>query len=82
MRFLFAVTAIVLALLVAVPEVPAAEVKHQTLVTKFDGTESCTRCHKNSAKEVAESLHYQQLAVPQFTEGWEKGKAAGMMDTF
>jgi len=82
MRFLLAATVIVLALLVAVPEAPAAEGKHQKFITKFDGTESCTRCHKNSAKDVAESLHYQQSAVPQFLEGWEKGKAAGMMNTY
>jgi hypothetical protein len=82
MKILIIAVAVALALLVAAPEAPAAEGKHQKFVTKYEGTESCTRCHKNTAKDVAESLHYQQLAVPQFLEGWEKGKAAGMMNTY
>ncbi len=82
MKVFFAVLAIMVMLPVLAPDVSAADNKHQKFVPKYDGTESCTRCHKNSAKEVAESLHYQQYAVPQFVEGWEKGKYAGMLDTY
>jgi hypothetical protein len=62
----------------------AAGTSHATYVTRYDGPGSCTSssCHEGSAKEVAESLHYQQRAVPQFLEGWEAGKIAGMMETY
>ena len=56
--------------------------KHEKLVKGYTGTESCSVCHKNSAKEMAESLHYLQLGEPRFLVNWPKGKLAGMMDTF
>jgi len=57
---------------------------HAEYVKKYEGTVSCTAtsCHEGAAKEVVESLHYQQRAVPQFLEGWEAGKFAGMMESY
>jgi hypothetical protein len=62
----------------------AAGSSHADYVKKYEGTASCTAasCHEGAAKEVAESLHYQQRAVPQFLEGWEAGKLAGMMESY
>ena len=62
----------------------AAGSSHAEFVKKYDGTATCTAatCHDGAAKEVAESLHYQQRAVPQFLEGWEAGKLAGMMESY
>jgi hypothetical protein len=62
----------------------AAGSSHAEFVKKYDGTASCTSasCHEGAAKEVAESLHYQQRAVPQFLEGWEAGKLAGMTESY
>jgi len=62
----------------------AAGSTHADYVKKYEGTATCTAatCHEGAAKEVAESLHYQQRAVPQFLEGWEAGKPAGMMESY
>ena len=61
----------------------AAGASHADYVKKYEGTTTCTAtCHEGAAKEVAESLHYQQRAVPQFLEGWEAGKLAGMMESY
>ncbi len=62
----------------------AAGSSHAGYVSRYEGPRSCTvaSCHEGSAKEAAESLHYQQRAVPQFLEGWEAGKVAGMTETY
>jgi len=62
----------------------AAGASHTEYVKKYEGTASCTAaaCHEGAAKEVAESLHYQHRAVPQFLEGWEPGKLAGMAESY
>ncbi len=62
----------------------AAAASHAEHVTKYEGPATCTAasCHEGAAKEVAESLHYQQRAVPQLLEGWEAGKLAGMMESY
>jgi len=40
---------------------------HADYVKKYEGTASCAAtCHEGAAKEVAESLHYQQRAVRSF----------------
>jgi len=59
----------------------AQEPSHVRHVAKYEGTASCVSaaCHEGTAKEVAESLHYQQVGIPQFLEGWEPGKPAGML---
>jgi len=59
-----------------------AQNKHEKLVKNYTGTESCSTCHKSSAIEVAESLHYLQLAEPRLVVNWPKDKLAGMMDSF
>lgn len=62
----------------------AAGPSHAGYVSKYEGPRSCTAasCHESSAKEAAESLHYQQRVVPQFLDGWEAGKVAGMAETY
>lgn len=57
---------------------------HAERIKAYEGPGTCTAasCHEGAAKEVAESLHYQQRAVPQFLEGWEAGKLAGMSETY
>ena len=62
----------------------AAGASHAEHVKKYEGPATCTvaSCHEGAAKEVAESLHYQQRAVPQYLEGWEAGKLAGMMESY
>ena len=62
----------------------AAEASPAEYVKKYEGPSTCTAasCHEGAAREVAESLHYQQRAVPQFLEGWEAGKLAGMMESY
>jgi len=62
----------------------AAGSSHADYVKKYEGTASCTgaSCHEGAAKEITESLHYQQRAVPQFLESWEAGKLAGMMESY
>lgn len=62
----------------------AAGPSHAEYVKTYEGTASCTAvsCHEGAAKEVAESLHYQHRAVPQFLEGWEAGKLAGMTESY
>jgi len=62
----------------------AAGSSHADYVKKYEGTATCTAasCHEGAAKEVSESLHYQQRAVPQFLENWEAGKFAGMMESY
>jgi predicted CxxxxCH...CXXCH cytochrome family protein len=62
----------------------SAGLSHAEYVKQYKGTATCTAasCHEGAAKEVAESLHYQQRAVPQFLESWEAGKFAGMMESY
>jgi hypothetical protein len=62
----------------------AAGPSHAENVKKYEGTATCTSasCHEGAAKEVAESLHYQHRAIPQFLEGWEAGKLAGMAESY
>jgi len=62
----------------------AAGASHADYVKKYEGTATCTAasCHEGAAKEVAESLHYQHRAIPQFLEGREAGKLAGMAESY
>ena len=55
---------------------------HADRIASFEGPQSCTPCHANAAKEVANSLHYIQAYEPKFLVGWEKGNLAGMTLTF
>ena len=74
-----ALTGGVLALLVVAAG--AAESMHAG-IEKYEGTRTCLECHDTLGKEVAMSLHYQLQAEPQFIEGWEKGKTAGMLVSY
>jgi hypothetical protein len=84
MKRIFIVSGIALALSMSGGTVNAAGSSHAEYVKKFEGPRTCTAaaCHPDSAREMAESLHYQQRAVPQFLEGWEAGKLAGMTETY
>jgi hypothetical protein len=82
MRKVLVCMAVLAALLLILPECVLAKTDHATKVLKYEGTQSCARCHKKSVQEVAASAHYQMLGIPPYLEGWEKGKPAGMMDTY
>ncbi len=59
-----------------------AATSHDDKISSYEGTKTCTGCHEKAAKDVAESLHYQQQAEPKFLVDWPKGKTAGMMVSF
>ncbi|MBI5577456.1 MAG: hypothetical protein HY896_13980 [Deltaproteobacteria bacterium] len=84
MRKIFVAAGIMLAMSLSGGTADAAGPSHAGYVKTFEGPRTCTAasCHPDAAKEVAESLHYQQRAVPQFLEGWESGKLAGMTETY
>lgn len=62
----------------------AKEPSHARHVVRYEGTGSCVSasCHEKAAKEVAESLHYQHVGIPQFLEGGDPGKPAGMLVSY
>jgi len=84
MRNVSIAVGVLLAFAVLTGPAHAAGSSHAKHITLYEGTASCTAasCHEGAAKEVAESLHYQQRAVPQYLEGWEAGKLAGMMESY
>jgi hypothetical protein len=84
MRKSFVGLGITLALSLSGGTALAAGTSHVEHIKKYEGSATCTAasCHEGAAREVTESLHYQQRAVPQFLEGWEAGKLAGMMESY
>jgi hypothetical protein len=82
-KFVLGTGLLVLSAMLPVPA-HAAGSSHAEYVRMYEGTASCTAasCHEGAAVEVAESLHYQQRAVPQFLDGWETGRQAGMMESY
>lgn len=60
----------------------AAASTHADNISSYVGPATCAACHEGTAREVAESLHYQQLAIPLFLEGWPAGPPAGMMKSY
>jgi hypothetical protein len=48
----------------------------------YEGPQTCRACHPDTFKDVAVSLHYQQMAEPQFLLGWPKGELAGQAWSF
>jgi nitrate/TMAO reductase-like tetraheme cytochrome c subunit len=52
----------------------SAQNKHEKFVKSYTGTESCSMCHKNSAKEMAESVHYLQLGEHRFVAKLAQGE--------
>lgn len=72
----------VIAALMFMPLQASAGVSHADKISSYEGTKTCAGCHPDSAKEVAESLHYQQEAEPKFLKDWPKGETAGMMRSY
>ena len=70
MRKTILVVLLIIGLLMAGGTVAWADppVAHQA-ITEYTGPETCGMCHPDTAKEVAESVHYQQQAIPQLREG-------------
>jgi hypothetical protein len=54
---------------------------HQN-ISEYTGPGTCAGCHPDAAKEVAESVHYQQQAIPKYREGWPEGVTGGMYVTY
>jgi hypothetical protein len=54
---------------------------HQA-ISAYTGPETCAACHPDAAKEVAESVHYQHQAIPEYREGWPEGVTGGMYVTY
>ena len=82
MRLIVVSIAIAVALLLIDSTANSAEPTHAKLITQDEGSKTCVACHEKSAREFAESLHYQQQAEPQFLKNWEKGKTAGMLVSY
>lgn len=51
-------------------------------IDAYDGPQTCAMCHPDAGKEVAESLHYQHQALPQFLDGVDPAQPVGMMVSF
>lgn len=60
------------------PEVPEAHAS----ITSYEGPQTCATCHPDAAMEMASSLHYQQQGPVPFTNGFDDGEYAGMLNTF
>jgi hypothetical protein len=54
---------------------------HQN-IDEYTGPETCAMCHPDAGKEVAESLHYQNQALPEFLDGVDPDVPVGMMTSF
>jgi hypothetical protein len=68
----------------AVGTVSAQQVQpsHADRISAYEGPQTCRACHPDTFKDVAGSLHYQQMAEPQFLVGWPKGELAGQAWSF
>ncbi len=55
---------------------------HAERISAYEGPQTCRACHPDTFKDVAVSLHYQQMAEPQFLVGWPKGELAGQAWSF
>ncbi len=54
---------------------------HQT-IGEYTGPETCATCHPNAAREVAESLHYQQVAIASSHVPSQEGQQVGMLHDY
>jgi len=59
-----------------------AQPSHGDRISVYEGPQTCRACHPDTFKDVAVSLHYQQMAEPQFLVGWPKGELAGQAWSF
>jgi hypothetical protein len=67
---------------VSLPAEPL-QVSHRGRILSFDGTRTCLQCHKNKAREVHASVHYQWKGDASETLGLsstEAGKLGGIND--
>lgn len=55
---------------------------HTDRISVYEGPQTCRACHPDTFRDVAVSLHYQQMAEPQFLVGWPKGELAGQAWSF
>ena len=76
------ISVFLLALLFSANPLSAAVTDHAPLIAKYEGTKTCLGCHENAGKEVAESLHYQQLAKASFLKDWPTDEPVGMMVSY
>ena len=60
----------------------AVQPSHAERISVYEGPQTCQACHPDTFKDVAVSLHYQQMAEPQFLVGWPKGELAGQAWSF
>jgi hypothetical protein len=58
------------------------QLSHADRISVYEGPQTCRACHPDTFKDVAVSLHYQQMAEPQFLVGWPKGELAGQAWSF
>ena len=68
-----------LALLFSAGPLSAAVTDHAPLIAKYEGARTCLMCHESAGREVAESLHYQQLGKAVFLKDWPADKPVGML---
>ena len=59
-------------------EIPAPHLA----ITEYTGPETCAKCHLSAAREVVESLHYQQQGAVPYREGWDEEVLGGMYVTY
>ena len=59
-----------------------AAIADHAKIEKYEGTKTCLACHPNAAKEVAQSLHYQQRGQANFLKDWPTDKPVGMMVSY
>jgi hypothetical protein len=79
-------TVAVLALLAAGPGLARADdgeipTPHRA-ITEYTGPETCAQCHMSAAREVVQSLHYQQQGTVPYREGWDEEVLGGMYVTY
>jgi hypothetical protein len=65
-----------------VPRVSYAKTTHADRISAYEGTKTCLACHRQAAKDVAASLHYQQQGAVPYVKDWPAGKNAGMMVSY
>lgn len=55
---------------------------HSGEIAAYEGAKTCAGCHEDSAREVVESLHWQQAGPAPFVVGQPEGFQPGMMTSF
>ena len=55
---------------------------HAEEITAYEGSRTCAGCHPDTLKDVAQSLHYQQLGGAPFVSNAKAGPQVGMMGSY